>query len=119
MTMTGMKLAAGIAMVSGGAAPVLAQVDPGDLEGLSPAALATVIALAALGVLVFMVRSLLPVLRDLIKEMDVTNTRMQELCARLNVRPCLLDGKVSEAQREANEIIAEAKAEAKRIHEKK
>lgn len=127
--MTGMKIAAGVAFVSGGMAPMLSQisVDPSSLQGLEPVALATVISLSALAVVCYFIRSLVPAINANTMATTVTNERIHELCARIDRNPCMAvsaaDARrealavVDEAQRNAKAIVADAAREALKVVE--
>ena len=56
-----------------------------------------------------MVRSFVPAIRDLVAEVARNNALQIEQNARLNVRPCLIDGNVESAKREALAVVDEAK----------
>jgi len=105
-----MKMAATTALLSGGFVPVLAQIsNPKDLSGLGPVALGTVIALAALSVVVYIVRSLVPAMNKSTQEMAKTNVLVSDLCNRLNSH---LDEKVVQAKQEALAVLEAAKTTA-------
>ena len=89
--MTGIKITATTMLTSGVFTGALGVVEPHDLEGLGPTALFAVITLAALGVLVYFVKMQVKEMRDLTSHIAAGNAHLQELCARLNVRKCLLD----------------------------
>ena len=107
--MLGLRLAAETAFVSGGLVPILAVLEPRDLEGLGPVALATVVTISSLGVVVFLVSSLVPAIRNLVVEVAKNNILQANQIALLVARPCLIDGNVESAKREALAVVDEAK----------
>jgi hypothetical protein len=108
-----MKLAATTALLSGSFVPYLAQMtDPQSLKGLGPVALGTVIALAALSVVVYIVRSLVPAMNKSTQEMAKTNVLVSDLCNRLNTH---LDEKAVQAKQEALSLIEAAKTTASSV----
>jgi hypothetical protein len=71
---------------------ILAQVPSVDISKLDTwpvQALLALTSLASLGITFFVVRNLFTAIKDMGRAADAT----QELCARLNVRPCLMDEK--------------------------
>lgn len=105
-----MKTAAITALLTGGSVPFLAQItNPKSLEGLGPVALGTVIAVSALGVVVYIVKSLVPTMNKSTQEMVKTNVLVAELCNRLNSH---LDTQVTQAKQEALVVLEAAKVTA-------
>ncbi len=80
--MTGMKVAGGVALGSGGLATLGQVVDPKDLGGLGPTQLATLVSLVAIGALVFIVLKFIPVILKLV-------TAISTLIAKMEERPCI------------------------------
>jgi len=71
---------------------ILAQVPNVDISKLDTwpvQALLALTSLASLGIVFFVVRNLFSAIKDMGRAADA----VQELCARMNVRPCLMDGK--------------------------
>ena len=96
--MTGINIITTTLLSAGSATGIMAIVEPKDLEGLGPTALFALITLSSLAVLVFFVRSQVAAIKELTKTISegnahiaVGNANVQELCSRLNVRPCLKD----------------------------
>jgi len=78
-----------VAILSATGTGVMAIVDPEDLSGLNPTALLTVVTLTSLGVMVYFFKSFVRQSQEQVREIAKQTAITQELCARLNVRPCL------------------------------
>ena len=89
--MTGIKVASTMMLASGGMTGIIGVLEPKDLEGLGPTALFAVITLASMSLLAYFVRGFVVEMRGLTREIAASNVHIQEVCARMNVRPCLLD----------------------------
>lgn len=80
--MTGMKIAAGTALASGGVATVAQIVDPQALAGLGVPQLFALVAIVAIAALVFTVCKFVPSINQLTGELRELNGTMRE-------RPCI------------------------------
>lgn len=114
--MTGLKIAATTAIVSGGLSPILAILEPKDMEGLGPAALSTLVALAALALAGFLARNLVPAINKQTEALTINNERQSVLCSKMEKNPCLAET-AEVMRREARAIIEDAKKEAKSVVE--
>jgi hypothetical protein len=125
--MTGIKVATMTAFMFGGAAPVLAFLNPKDLENLGTSALATVISLTALGVAVYQQRHLVPSITKQTEAITINNERQRILIDKMENKPCLADvsekakaealGLIAEAKRHALNVVDDARKEALRLVE--
>ena len=90
------KVAEVMGLVSVGGLIAIAQipaVDVSKLESWPVTALIALVALVALSILFYSVRQLFSTIRDFATQLGRSADATQELCARLNVRPCLKDDK--------------------------
>jgi fructose-specific phosphotransferase system IIC component len=85
------KLGAVAASLSGGtlALETMLVPDAQSLKGLGPEALLALITLCALGVLTYGLIKGFAAINKLTEELTKSNDRTLELCAKMNVRPCL------------------------------
>ena len=105
--MIGIKIAGTMALLSGTGASIMAVIEPRDLDGLGPTALLAVITLASLGLVVFMIRSVLGPVKDL-------TVKIEKLCIRMETRKCLFSDDEIKRRDEEIELELEMKARNRR-----
>ena len=108
-----------LTLTAGAGTSFLAIVDPQQLEGLGPTALLSVITLASLGTLVYLMKNFIPVMNELVKEIAKNTASTAALVGRRQQDAD--DAKraaretVEHAAEVALDVIADAAAEAKLI----
>src|ERR1039457_1189749 len=111
MSMNGLTAATTTALSAAGLIPIAAALEPKDLAGLGPDALLAVIALAALGVAVYFVKTLAPSINANTTSNAIVAERISRLCEKMESNPCLAKT-AEEYRREAQAVIDDAKREA-------
>ena len=109
------NLISAITLLSGAGTSYLAVVEPKDLEGLGPTALLACITLASLATLVYLMKSFIPPMNDLVKEIAKNTAATAALVGRRAQDTEEAKQVVKTAATEAKSIIASAAQEAKSI----